>query len=290
MTLALLLPTLEVAARTPSVSRDALIPTIPDLEAMSNLTLDHDLLARIPERRAVEDIVCRHDTVLLFGSYARGDAGPGSDIDLLVLDEHSRRIGSGAKLSVTVYTPKDFREMARHGSLFVLHLKREARVLADRRMILPGLLAEWVEPDYDRVCEGIRAAAAVLDAPRAWLDPAAILRTALFILRSLLYLKCARAETPAFAIATVARILHDDRIPSLFARPAVANPDVRTKAAMALLSEYLGGPVSNEFGSLEALAVNWRRKYPMASHLAVQLLAGNREIDYARTPATWIAT
>ena len=76
----------------------------------------------------VSRIVARFDPdrVILFGSYARGDAGPDSDVDLLVIKsvEGSRREeririgaalhGVGLAKDVVVATPED---VERHGNL-----------------------------------------------------------------------------------------------------------------------------------------------------------------------------
>jgi predicted nucleotidyltransferase len=68
-------------------------------------------------RRIVD--VARPDRIILFGSAARGEMGPDSDIDLLVVKssvEHRRRLaqdiymnlsGVGAGVDVIVVTPED---------------------------------------------------------------------------------------------------------------------------------------------------------------------------------------
>jgi predicted nucleotidyltransferase len=78
--------------------------------------LDAAVLAEIV-RRVVE--VAQPDRIILFGSAARGESGPDSDIDLLVIKsgvEHRRRLaeaiymnlsGVGAAVDVVVATPED---------------------------------------------------------------------------------------------------------------------------------------------------------------------------------------
>ena len=67
-------------------------------------------------RRIVE--VVQPERIILFGSAARGDMGPHSDLDLLVIkaDVHRRRLGVeirrslygvGASLDIVVATPDD---------------------------------------------------------------------------------------------------------------------------------------------------------------------------------------
>ena len=97
-------------------------------------------------REMVERIVAGFDPekIILFGSFARGDAGPDSDVDLLVVKavEGSRREervrigaalhGMGIAKDVVVATPED---IERRGDLVGTVLRpalREGRVLYDR--------------------------------------------------------------------------------------------------------------------------------------------------------------
>jgi predicted nucleotidyltransferase len=87
---------------------------------------------------------CRPRRVILFGSRARGDARPDSDVDLLVemetsdpMRERRRKIrelfrGRRWGLDVLVYTPEEMAE--RRGSLasIVGEIEREGRLLYER--------------------------------------------------------------------------------------------------------------------------------------------------------------
>lgn len=259
---------------------------------MQRATLSSALFSSIEDLPGVLARCDAFPAVMLYGSVARGDAGGGSDVDLLALDERPRAAFESGRLSVTVYTEEHLRELAERGSLFVLHLRMEGRVLRDRTGALRNVLAAWHEPDYARMLEGVRAASAVLDVPpeQRARCPMAFLRVALFVLRSLLYLRCASQGRPAFAMRQVASILGDVRIPALFERlQAPAATEARWEQALVLLDEHLGGRARNSFGSLEALAVSWHRRFPMASDLAVRLLMGGETIEYALAPSDWVA-
>jgi predicted nucleotidyltransferase len=79
-------------------------------------TANHDLLAEVI-RRVVE--VASPDRIILFGSAARGETGPDSDVDLLVVKAgviHRRRlaqriygrlVGLEVPVDVLVVTPED---------------------------------------------------------------------------------------------------------------------------------------------------------------------------------------
>ena len=109
---------------------------------------------RWPERSEVEAAVqtwatgaAKHHPELLrlgvFGSYARGDAGVGSDLDLVAVVEGSdqpfERRGAEWDLTelpvpaeILVYTREEWDRLIAEGSRFARTLKREARWLGER--------------------------------------------------------------------------------------------------------------------------------------------------------------
>ena len=86
------------------------------MPAVPNASVSPELLQEIV-RRIIE--VAHPDRIILFGSGARGELGPGSDIDLLVVKTdvaHRGRLaeniymalaGVGAAVDVIVVTPED---------------------------------------------------------------------------------------------------------------------------------------------------------------------------------------
>jgi polymorphic toxin system nucleotidyltransferase-like protein len=87
----------------------------------------------------------RVEGLLLFGSFARGEAGGKSDADLLVLyrDEVPDDLIDDLppQVAITFYSPKRLRDLPRKSPLFANHLAREGKILQDRC----GRLAEAVE-------------------------------------------------------------------------------------------------------------------------------------------------
>src|SRR5262245_33148866 len=61
--------------------------------------------------------------VLLYGSWARRDAGALSDLDLLLLSNIRSRKRTSDKVSVTVYTSAQLRDA--HRTLYGMHLVRD---------------------------------------------------------------------------------------------------------------------------------------------------------------------
>ncbi len=78
-------------------------------------------------------------SVGLFGSYGRGDAGVGSDLDIVILVEederpfHRRLIGAPEELplpaDILVYTQEEWRDLHQRGGLFSETIRRETRWL-----------------------------------------------------------------------------------------------------------------------------------------------------------------
>ncbi len=89
-------------------------------------------------RRIVETV--QPQQVILFGSVARGDSAPDSDIDLLVVKQCKQRrevaariyralIGVGRAVDVVVVTPEDIERYRHSRSMVVSPALREGRVV-----------------------------------------------------------------------------------------------------------------------------------------------------------------
>lgn len=98
-------------------------------------------------RRIVEHFNPRR--ILVFGSYARGETGPNSDVDLFIEMESDQRPPQRAAevaaifglrhwpMDVIVYTPEEVAQLQSvHGTLLSM-IKREGRVLYERDCIQP---------------------------------------------------------------------------------------------------------------------------------------------------------
>lgn len=90
--------------------------------------------------------------VCLYGSVARGEDGPDSDLDLLVVGEDPdlrpsvmrRALGGeeeGTRISIVYHTPGTLRRYLESGSRFLLHVQLEGEVLFDPSGLLGGLKA-----------------------------------------------------------------------------------------------------------------------------------------------------
>jgi len=110
-------------------------------EAFTFPPVTADLLAELVERiRSVGD----PHKIVLFGSRARGDARPDSDIDILIIEESDlpryrrgaayRRalVGLFPSKDIVVWTPAEVREWAGVPNAFITTVLREGKVLYER--------------------------------------------------------------------------------------------------------------------------------------------------------------
>jgi predicted nucleotidyltransferase len=100
-----------------------------------------DQRKRIPQK-AINQVVkqiaekFKPEKIILFGSYARGNPRPESDVDLLIVMksptsslEIRRHLGVMWGMDLLVYTPKKLKERARMGDWFVRDILKEGKVL-----------------------------------------------------------------------------------------------------------------------------------------------------------------
>ncbi len=98
-------------------------------------------------RRIVE--VAQPERIILFGSAARGEWGPDSDLDLLVVKSgvHRRHlvqtiyrnlIGIGFPVDVVVVTPEDIEHYGEAPGLVIEPALREGRIVYERETALTG--------------------------------------------------------------------------------------------------------------------------------------------------------
>jgi len=104
--------------------------------------VDEDLLEDIVHR-ILE--VAQPEKIILFGSYARGDATEHSDIDILIiqhsdLPRHKRATpirlalrGLFPSKDIVVYTPEEVEEWKSASTSFIASVLREGRVLYERK-------------------------------------------------------------------------------------------------------------------------------------------------------------
>jgi Nucleotidyltransferase domain len=218
------------------------------------------------------------DAVLLYGSHARGDATPRSDIDVLQIVPHRRPSYGCGRLSVTTATEESLGSLAASGSLFVLHCCQDGVLVRDTSHVLEDILDSYRAPvSYEPLRESLRLAAGILDVDARGFErnPCGLTQLAVYLLRSALYLRCVEGGRPLFSMREVAGHLQDQRVLDVFHERDQRPGDPQFfEHVCAILAEYLGAPVKNTFGSIEALAAHAEEKSPLAAALALRVLRG----------------
>ena len=222
--------------------------------------------------------------LLLYGSHARGDQAPASDVDLLQLVPEPRKGYSEGAVSVVAYTIGQLRNMARAGSLFAWQLRTEGIILDDPNRLLETVLGEHPGPVTDRVLGRVRELSAVLDVSHGDLDRYGprITRLARYLLRTAIYARSLNAGEASFAIQRAARAAGAESKLPLLVRPTDAECFPPLASYRDALVDILGAPLApNLFGSLEALVLNrWDVDRQLAV-MAVQAMSDDAgELDY----------
>jgi hypothetical protein len=225
---------------------------------------------------------------MLYGSHARGDAGPGSDIDLLQLVPQSPRSYTSERVSVVSYTPAQLDEMAAEGSLFAWHLCTEGVVVHDPGGLLRDSLALHRGPACDQALDRVATLSAILDlAPAEFaLYSNRAVRTARYLARTAVYARALESGEGSFNLHAAAKAAGRPHFAQLLTpRPERVSDWENFVAHRVALSDLIGPLRPNPFNSLEALAVrSWGRDVQLAS-LAIQtLLPRDGEIAYSCLP------
>lgn len=146
-------------------------------------------------------------TLILFGSYARGEQSSKSDLDLLQVtqsDLKSYSFNSGElRINVSVYKPETLENRAKNGDSFVCHILNEGLVLRDDGFVNrlhslwqrpTHLNQNWLIHIFHRLC-----------VPRHVFEDNKLnyRRSILFLLRSFLYQREAMRPDPTFSIRRI---------------------------------------------------------------------------------------
>lgn len=222
---------------------------------------------------------------MLYGSHARGSADDESDVDVLQLVPNGAVAYSVGSVNVTQYLAGQLRAMAQRGSLFVLHLTTEGRILYDPNGELRSILQEYSQPhSYDAMRQEIMVAGSALDttANDASKYVSSLGPLAIYLLRTVVFSLCAERGVTTFESHKVAAELGDPDLGEVLKLRRQSSLEFTTAQIDRIrkkLSGYLGDDLRNRHGSIVALALQSGAN-PQAQALLSNVLSRSAGISY----------
>ena len=223
------------------------------------------------------------DGLLVYGSQARGDAVPGSDLDLLGLVNGPRPSIHSGDVNISYYTRDQLSTGV--GTLFGVHLKRDAKIIWDNQGHLSRAVENMGEVDTSRLLARAHTMSELFTSLE-WDLPkylSGLLRQARYLLRSCLYAQAIADGDPCFSVRELA-VRHDN--PNLARLLASSQPGEVTCAdfeeCLSGLRRIIGDFPPSEHGSLEATVVNeWEQPSDVLSMAVMALGVTVEGSDYA---------
>jgi hypothetical protein len=195
-------------------------------EILSQL-LDHRVPAEAA-RRAVDLLPDGAVGIVLYGSFARGDEGPASDVDLVVVTAHRVHPPADGVLNFNSYSPDEL--VSASGSLFAYHLHRDGVSLHGADAV-KELLRGAVVPDAPTLLMRIQRLGAVLRVrPENVVEHLpSLVRVAKYLLRSAMYAQAIQAGEPSFSVGELAARASEPRLAQLLSSHSNVAPEPTTE-------------------------------------------------------------
>ncbi|MDT9662076.1 nucleotidyltransferase domain-containing protein [Rhodococcus qingshengii] len=225
--------------------------------------------------------------VLLYGSWARGEASTTSDLDLLVVSQLRADSGMEGKLSLSSYTPNQLTDA--RATLFGMHLARDGIVLHDTADRMAEILSTFTPPDPQGLLQRIREFSTVLNLPREEQANylAGLCQVGRYLLRTAIYVLALRDGRPCFSVEELAVRFNQPELTNLLSSHPEQYPapslgvldDLRQR-----LTKVVGPPDDNPYGSLHALIVGSSISNPDLENMAILALGVDESLPYAELP------
>jgi hypothetical protein len=215
-------------------------------------------------------------SLMLFGSFARGDSSPTSDIDVLELAERRRRPYRSGRINISVYDRLTLTRMAERGSLFVLHLRLEGEMLRDESGQLSACLEKYRRPaTYEPFRLALRQLANLLDVDEEQYekDFQAYNELAFYIIRSEVYARLDEGDHPMFSLRAISAcdLVAPPIRGVLQAKDAGADYQLFVKRR-STIGDILTTSICNPYGSVEALVANAGNDNPLVVAFGLRIL------------------
>ncbi|HWJ96734.1 MAG TPA: nucleotidyltransferase domain-containing protein [Acidimicrobiales bacterium] len=228
------------------------------------------------------------EAAMIYGSRARGDHRPDSDLDVLALVDSPRGSRSSGRVSVSCYTGAQLRSAS--GSLFGMHLRRDGKVLIDPDGVLQAILHDLRDPDPQDLFDRVNHFSALLGVDRA--DARnhlpGLVRLGRYLLRTAVYAEAIKTGNPCFSVAELAVRFEDPALEQILDSSPLANPDPTADDLSDLrrrLERWTGPSPSAPWSTLAQWAVAEWSTDRMRATLATLALGGSEEpFDYSELP------
>lgn len=226
--------------------------------------------------------------LLLYGSWARGDADERSDLDVLALDFTGPRPSRGGRVSLSLYEEAELQ--AASGTLFGHHLVRDGLVLFDPEDRLANVLALIKPPVPGQVLARVQEFSAVLDVPDSDRDEylEGLTKVARYLLRSALYAKALAQGAACFSVREIAAREADPDLATVLS----SHRSVQPAATAAVLRELcrrledVAGPLQdNPYGDLHSLIeCAWQDDRDLSNFATLILGDEDDDLPYSDLP------
>lgn len=223
------------------------------------------------------------ESIIIFGSYARNDYNEQSDVDMLLIYPEYHPSIQIDKLSISIYSKEKLIEFAKSGSLFVLHLIKEGKVLEGQNFI-ETLASHFKMPDFKLLKDELIESCKLLQICQEEFNnyKSNIIGVQKFILRSILYMKGIQKGVKTFNILKVLEFLELKEICYIFNRKFQYNMNYDQFLKInTIIENLLNLKFSENISSIESIILNNHPKKNLLHTLGMSIVKKDSiGIDY----------